>query len=818
MKITTKILATTLATLLLASCAEEVNNLSSQDGRIRFAVTMADSEFPTTRGVMINDVSAMTTTGFGISGYRYTPPATATTANFIYNAHVAYEHQEWVLKDTEYYLPGANDKLDFYAYFPYGNSDVQVETQNTSGPQQIIYSVNSNVANQADLITASAANVTFNPNMTTGLVPLTFKHELTAVKLVLGNNVIPGYVKSISFENIQTDGHLTVHHGLVPSTWNFAGHARGSVTLDFGNPGFSTTADTKELNAGTQTLLMIPQSFSDDSQLLKVEIDDGSGDTRFLRYQLKTDVEWKAGTVVTYHINTSSINFLHPTFVYPPAWGTDAFTLKTAYEVNDKVGVYSVDESGKVVEANVPYTYDGTTWAVPTGVSHLYNPTYRYYAYYPYRSDVATIGGHTVGDVIPATATEDDFFESLRNQWPVPDDQGTKEKLLACDLQTSMISNPASPSLSLNMKHMMGLAGIVLQSKNVTASIKYYYGNGANKGQLYTTQTGQTVPMSASSNFDTYIPLYDNGAYYYVVNGETDHRTFSATATAGSEWAENFTTNIPSGSNRLYSVALKSGTQSNGFTYKGYYYVYTGTTASLPIEESGTYRFEVWGAQGGNTSGKDGWGTSRNNYGGKGGYSIGYKALNQGEEIFICVGGAGTSKSTQGRTAAQGGYNGGGNSGIPADARAISGGGGGGATHIAKVDGELRNVPSQYVFLVAGGGGGACGQLNGGYGGGTAPQSVSNKRGNYTAVGGGYQYGLGQNGTNGIGGEWSVEGTAGGGGGWRGGCASTFMSGTHCVCGGAGGSGYIGGVVNGATSNNSRNGHGQALILTPILE
>lgn len=77
-----------------------------------------------------------------------------------------------------------------------------------------------------------------------------------------------------------------------------------------------------------------------------------------------------------------------------------------------------------------------------------------------------------------------------------------------------------------------------------------------------------------------------------------------------------------------------------------------GTVGSSTYEApaTGTYKLQVWGAQGGSYS--------TTYYGGKGGYSIGTISLSQGDKLYVNVGGQGTSvtSSTIGGT---GGSNGG---------------------------------------------------------------------------------------------------------------------------------------------------------------
>ena len=222
-------------------------------------------------------------------------------------------------------------------------------------------------------------------------------------------------------------------------------------------------------------------------------------------------------------------------------------------------------------------------------------------------------------------------------------------------------------------------------------------------------------------------------------------------------------------------------------------YNYTGGVQSFTAACSGTYKLEVWGAQGGGSNG------------GKGGYSAGTKQMAQSSYIYIVVGGT-TSSGT-------GGYNGGGS---------ISGNvyGGGGATHMATTNhGVLSNYNSYRgdVLIVAGGGGGSGNGYAGGFGGGITGGSGT---GDNYGTGGSQNSGgsiipqnsaTGNPGVFGKGGNsgWNNEPIGGGGGGWYGGASG---GGYNNNGSGGGGSGYIGGVTEGMMSNGARAGAGYARI------
>ena len=214
---------------------------------------------------------------------------------------------------------------------------------------------------------------------------------------------------------------------------------------------------------------------------------------------------------------------------------------------------------------------------------------------------------------------------------------------------------------------------------------------------------------------------------------------------------------------------------------------YSGAGAGIGLRK-GTYKLEVWGAQGGYRSSAT--------YGGKGGYSVGTVVLNKKTDVFLYSGGAGNT----GKTA--GGFNGGGHRGK------YNGGGGGSDIRLGQ--------DSLYARVIVAGGGGSDGSSSrtGGAGGGTAGQA--NQGGGYgtnkgagtatysgssssttassqsttvtgstTAIYGGFGFGGNGQGpvNNGYGGA--------GGGGWYGGSGTQPDSSGDDDKSGAGGSGYV---------------------------
>ena len=247
----------------------------------------------------------------------------------------------------------------------------------------------------------------------------------------------------------------------------------------------------------------------------------------------------------------------------------------------------------------------------------------------------------------------------------------------------------------------------------------------------------------------------------------------------------------------LYNTCNQSFQLTKKFNFTGNYQTFTAQYA-------GTYKVELWGAQGGSGQGF--------NYkiGGYGGYTSGNLKLGKGDKLYVYVGSKGTDapEGTYGETHSNiaGGYNGGGKS---TGNGQCWGSGGGGATDIRTVSGLWDNSDSlNSRIMVAGAGGGssieknrsAFWEGNGGAGGGLEGYP-GNTAGNTQclATTGGSQSsgGTSQCRSAGIFGSGS-SGNDGGGGG------SGYYGGAGTACsGGSGGSSYINGHDGCATTNNS---------------
>ena len=186
--------------------------------------------------------------------------------------------------------------------------------------------------------------------------------------------------------------------------------------------------------------------------------------------------------------------------------------------------------------------------------------------------------------------------------------------------------------------------------------------------------------------------------------------------------------------NTVYTIIVSKGEnlgeQIYDFPYKGEYQTFIAPTA-------GFYKFEAWGARGGKAriQGRLG------GYPGNGGYTSGVVRLNEGDTVYVYVGGKGTD-AIVGKNS-PGGWNGGG-LGTWDTTDDESSGGGGGATDFRTVSGEWNDLNSLYSrIMVAGAGGGASWSFKAGAGGGLngITYYAKSPAGNQTS---GYALGIGK--------------------------------------------------------------------------
>ena len=804
----------------------------------------------TTRGTQLTPESFMT--DFGVSAYK-TPSSMADLDNrkpdYFYNLQATRvgESADYTVSQ-DYYWPSNDERLWFYAYYPYNGSNsaeagdnlnVVLSSAEAAGPQTIDYTVASAAADQVDLMTAHTGQTSGFLTQSAPRVDLTFEHQLCGIRFKVGSQFpTKGYIQSIQLKNVYTHGVYTIG-----SSWSHADGDLGDFTVSYDNDTKMTDTPGQMITDDDAVFLMIPTTFTyedgtADEDKAKIIVQFWDGDARHTVEASLEGTTWTAGETVTYSLSSEKLTTLKIDHIDYAETVTGA--PYTDWQNGDEVGLYVVaNGQGGGTDlryTNVKCTYtkanDATagTWVIAKAtvkdattnkdiqVTPIMYPGDNYYFYYPYNAS-GPAGTPSAGNEGDASA--DKFWSSVIAAHTVQTDQSAPASFKQSDLQVAKAVVPtagnghAASTIMASMARQVGLAVVAIGKDNANNVVTY-----TNNDEGTVTEV---IEVTASTTFSGKIPR-QNGSKYYYYTRAGEETSINSSSTEVDVWEASLNFTLAAGDSEEQTA--HSDRKNWPFISKGIYnYEYTKDVVEFTALYDGTVLLEVWGASGGNSTL-----AGKTAYGGKGGYAKGSIDIEKDTKYYVCVGGAGEQGTPaicalygQGRP--YGGYNGGRQGGWY-EPNQTTWSGSGGATHIAKNQnlGELKNYVDNKddVLIVAGAGGGAAieyagrenvgdtskmNSRNGGYGGGLtggngATGDVAGVKGIAT---GGTQTegGKGFNswddapeayGSFGYGGRRTVIDSSCGGAGWYGGGAAHNSAST-----GAGGSSYYGSLTGGST-------------------
>ena len=211
---------------------------------------------------------------------------------FFMNTTAEKQGQLYETTDGTYYWPVGKD-LDFYAWAPIeGGFPKLGEDATPEALQTLSYTVPDDAANQQDLVVASNKEATAGQS-----VGLTFKHICTAVKFVVGDEMQPGTIKSVSLEGVKYAGSYDMTTG----QWSLTGDSKNfTQTLDKGMTGGET--EDSEITATGGTFMMLPQTLPDGASVEVVFHSNATNTDRILSAPIGM-TEWPIGKTVTYKLS-----------------------------------------------------------------------------------------------------------------------------------------------------------------------------------------------------------------------------------------------------------------------------------------------------------------------------------------------------------------------------------------------------------------------------------------------------------------------------------------------------------------------------------
>ena len=509
------------------------------------------------------------------------------------------------------------------------------------------------ITNQPDLIvatqTGSRSNASANKD-----VALQFSHALTAVTFAMSSDLADVIGTGANLEKVrlvgipnQGDCQLMAKDGKHTAASQSWTNINGSETFEFDLSKQNVTAGKDlALTSGNQTLMMIPQTLPSGAKaefIFKI-----NGNSQTLSVDL-ANTKWVAGSSVIYKLSAKAINTLSSTeitYPNPTTWASYGYP-KTAFDVNEAIGLYVVDNNNKVVAKNVKVIKAANgTWKMSSKVLKL--AKYHYFAYYPYSTTAPTV------DATASDATA--FFADKVSKWPVKADQSAPSAadLKAQDLQVAkgVVRSDAS-TLTFAMSHQMGLAVLNLETKNIVKTRKfnnnnytYYYPNLSGRATSISksdyTDSSDKQNVMASNNFtgsnkpfktstaNRYIQVVKPGTAYSYSAADQANSPRSAWGSAKLGKACSIKVSSAAG------VQTKSITTDADFYYLARVYTYTGRVESFTAPVSGKYKMECWGAQGGGNTSYPG---------GKGSYTRGTLGITTGNVFYVVVGQNGSAEN-----------------------------------------------------------------------------------------------------------------------------------------------------------------------------
>lgn len=466
----------------------------------------------------------------------------------------------WNIPDASNSTWPIGSKVSFHAYAPHSsesNSMLSSSPDRTNVQTNIHYTASSaDIVNQPDLIVATKAAQRSKTDANAP-VDLQFSHALTAVSFAMSRDLADvigngAQLTSVSLMGIPNEGDCQLiaqddKHSSSSANWNLAS-AKGTYTFDLSAKNITVGSDMA-LTDANQTLMMIPQTLPDGAKLeftFKL-----NSQTQVLTVDLKGQ-KWEAGQSVIYKLSAKAINTLDATAVtYPSTWTASSFP-KSSFTTNDAIGLYVVDKNNQIVERNVMLTL-GSDNKWTTSKKFLKLTGYKYFAYYPYKSDAQKVN--------PSALDASTFFADKISSLSPEANQRDKSTLLAQDFQvaTGVVGKDAS-TLKFPMEHSMGLAVLNRESK----SLDHFY---KLKGYEDYTWSNGSVPTTANGTVSGQKLFSTTATQGIMVVAPNSTVTFTNTSTGKDEWKTKSVSITINEGNKVYSGEAQLKRQHYDETY-----------------------------------------------------------------------------------------------------------------------------------------------------------------------------------------------------------------------------------------------------------
>lgn len=187
---------------------------------------------------------------------------------------------------------------------------------------------------------------------------------------------------------------------------------------------------------------------------------------------------------------------------------TDLTNRTTTFENGDKLGLYVVSNAdGSYHYENVPFTYNGESWASASTIYYYKNSDY--IVYYPYDENLQLTVGETgvSGAIKTVFESKVDFYT-----------QNTADAYEAVDLMMAEVENPSDANVNFNLAHKFSMIEISVPVRKYITTKEY---NGEKFEYNAPVKLEWTTPLAYGDNKITPYAA-GKGVYRFIVKPGTD--------------------------------------------------------------------------------------------------------------------------------------------------------------------------------------------------------------------------------------------------------------------------------------------------------
>ena len=255
---------------------------------------------------------------FGLTAFKYSGEwSESLCPNYIYNEQLN-EESNWT---SSHLWPGSFFNIKFFAYAPYGCENLTLSGEDYCGTPLLIYEVPDKAENQVDLTAGTTGELS---GASVPAASLSFSHILTGVRILTGENIIPGKITRISINGIYGKGT----YSYVTNSWEQDAIKNFTQDVDIAINGNAS----QSIMDGALTYMLMPQTLPEGASLTIDFVDNLTQSTHQLHANI-AGIVLPIGEMVTFRIETLSLSVESvfeveiPTFAYNG--GSTTCTIKS---------------------------------------------------------------------------------------------------------------------------------------------------------------------------------------------------------------------------------------------------------------------------------------------------------------------------------------------------------------------------------------------------------------------------------------------------------------------------------------------------------